>query len=172
MPRRIGRQKGSVMSKNITPTLLVRLLCRKRAMRFGRGPSLRAGSSICFLVAVGIEPARGALFRTMETVAGEKPLRLATSRMVTASDLLDERFTIFCVAASSGKSLLDCNGGLFTGIYSEGTSKDNCSRNPRVFQAPKAIPKAIQMVPRILAGTLRLHQRAKQMKKPRIGGAE
>src|SRR5438105_2258957 len=106
----------------------------------------------------------------METVAGEKPLRLATSLMVTASDLLDERFTRFFVAASSGISLLDCNGALFTGIYSVGTSNDSCSRKPRVFQTPNAMPNAIQMVPRIFAGTLRLHHRPRQMKKPSMGG--
>src|SRR5258707_13291286 len=48
--------------------------------------------------------ANGALFSTMETVAGEKPLRLATSFMVTASVLREERFTILFVAASSGKT--------------------------------------------------------------------
>src|SRR5712675_2591077 len=114
--------------------------------------------------------ASGALFKTMETVAGEKPLRFATSLMVTASDLLDERFTRFFVAASSGISLFDCNGALFTGVYSAGTSNDSCSRKPRVFQAPNAIPSAIQILPRIFAGTVRLHHSARQMKKPTIGG--
>src|SRR6266851_4113311 len=98
------------MSKNITPTLLVLLLRRNRAS--------------------------GALFRTMETVAGEKPLRFATSLIVTASDLLDERFTRFFVAASSGISLLDCNGALFTGIYSAGASNVMVLRKPEVFHAP------------------------------------
>src|ERR1700719_2421266 len=106
----------------------------------------------------------------MDTVAGEKPLRFATSFMVTASDLLEERFTRFFVPASSGITLLDCNGAAFTGIYSAGTSNDSCSRKPRVFQAPNAMPSAIQMVPRIFAGTVRLHHSARQMKKPRIGG--
>src|SRR5262244_3658048 len=46
----------------------------------------------------------------METVAGEKPLEFATSRMVTAADLPDGRFTVFSVPASSGRSVPLCNG--------------------------------------------------------------
>jgi hypothetical protein len=44
------------------------------------------------LVVSGMRRASGALFRTMETVAEENPLRWATSRMVTAAgcDLLRE----------------------------------------------------------------------------------
>jgi hypothetical protein len=37
------------------------------------------------LVSAGIYRARGALLKTMETVVGEKPLLLATSRMVTVA---------------------------------------------------------------------------------------
>src|SRR5438132_11652634 len=105
----------------------------------------------------------------METVAGEKPLKFATSLMVTASDLLDGRFTIVFVAASSGISLPDCNGALCTCVYSAGTSNESGSRNPRVFQAPKRVPATIQLPPAICAGLLRFSHSARQSTKPRTG---
>src|SRR5208337_805136 len=43
-------------------------------------------------------------------------------------------------------------------------------RKPRVFQAPKAIPTAIQIPPAIFAGVLRFSQSKRQITKPRIGG--
>ena len=51
MPRKTGVQKGSVMSKNISPTVWLRLLRRNRAIAFGRYPSFFAASSIRFFVA-------------------------------------------------------------------------------------------------------------------------
>src|ERR1043166_8748227 len=105
----------------------------------------------------------------METVAGEKPLEVATSRMVTAADLPEGRFTVFSVPASSGRAGCDCNGLDFM-PYSAGASNDSGSRKPRVFHTPKAIPAAIQMLPRILAGVLKLHHKPRQMKKPTTGG--
>src|SRR5215468_12557210 len=98
------------MSKNITPTLWVRLLRKNRAIAFGLYPNFRAASSIFFLVAGAIYRARGALFRTMETVAGEKPLEFATSLIVTAADLPDGRFTGFSAPASLGRIVPLCNG--------------------------------------------------------------
>src|SRR5260221_9864316 len=100
----------------------------------------------------------GALFSTMETVAGEKPLRLATSFMVTASVLREERFTILFVAASSGNFTFDCNGGLFKVRYSAGASNDMTLRNPDVFQAPQMSPRVTQMAPSCFAGRLSCHQ--------------
>src|SRR5258708_10853451 len=102
----------------------------------------------------------------METVAGEKPLRFATSLIVTASDLLDERFTGLFVAASSGISLFDCNGTLFTAVYSAGTSNDMIFRKPEVFQAPQISPTAIHTEPSTFAGKLRFHQMYAQIPKP------
>lgn len=43
-----------------------------------------AAVSIFFLVVGGMYRARGALFKTMEIVVDEKPLALATSRIVAA----------------------------------------------------------------------------------------
>jgi hypothetical protein len=71
------------MSKIITPTVWLRLLRRNRAIAFGRYPSFLAASSILFFVAGAMYRASGALFSTMETVAGEKPLAWATSLIVT-----------------------------------------------------------------------------------------
>src|SRR5215467_9146816 len=57
--------------------------------------------------------ASGALFSTMETVAGENPLDVATSRMVTLVPLPPARFTVPSLwPASSGISGSDCNLGL------------------------------------------------------------
>src|ERR1035437_4998710 len=92
MPRRIGVQYGSVISKNITPMLWLRLLRKNRAMAFGRYPSFLAASSMRFFVAAGMEGASGALFSTMETVAEENPLAVATSRMVTVEFIVLWRF--------------------------------------------------------------------------------
>src|SRR2546425_2713417 len=86
MPRKISVQYGSVMSKTMTPTVWLRLFRRERATRFGRYPSLLAAVSIFFLVVRGMYRARGALFKTMETVEDEKPLALATSRIPTMED--------------------------------------------------------------------------------------
>src|SRR5207248_3448113 len=98
--------------------------------------SLRADSSIFFLVAGAMYRAKGALFSTMETVAGEKPLRFATSFIVTASGLREDLFTILFVAASSGRFMFDCNGVVFKVRYSGWASKDIALRKPEVFQAP------------------------------------
>jgi hypothetical protein len=46
-----------------------------------------------FFVAGAMYRASGALFRTMETVAGEKPLAFATSRIVIVPFLPRARFT-------------------------------------------------------------------------------
>src|SRR5215467_1890091 len=109
----------------------------------------------------------------METVAGEKPLELATSLMVTAADLADGRFTGLSVAASSGGFVpLGNGGGCFIPGYSAGNSKDSGFLNQLVFQIPKAIPSAIHTDPRIFAGTLKLHHKPRQMKKPRSGGTK
>jgi len=51
MPRRTGMQNGSAISKNMTPTLWLRLLRRNRAIAFGRYPSFFATSSMRFFVA-------------------------------------------------------------------------------------------------------------------------
>src|SRR5207249_6487184 len=53
--------------------------------------------------------------------------------------------------------------------HSDGTSNESCSRNPRVFHTPKAIPASIQIEPTILAGWLRFHHNPRQMKKPADG---
>src|SRR3984893_13348776 len=81
------------MSKNITPMLWLRLLRKNLAIAFGRSPSFRATSSMRFFVAGAMYRANGALFSTMDTVADEKPLCVATSRIVTASFLPLGRFT-------------------------------------------------------------------------------
>src|SRR3984957_5155384 len=83
MPRRTRVQYGSVMSNTMTPTVWLRLLRSERAKRLGRYPSGLASRSIRFFVTAGMYRDRGALFRTMETVVNEKPLCLATSRIVT-----------------------------------------------------------------------------------------
>src|ERR1700720_4197418 len=92
MPRRIGVQKGSVMSKHITPTLWLRLLRRKRAIALGRYPSVLAALSMRSLVATAMYRASGALLRTIETVAGETPHCFATSRMVIVRSFARDRF--------------------------------------------------------------------------------
>src|SRR5712692_411758 len=51
-------------------------------MTFGRYPSFLAVSSMRFFVAGAMYRANGALFSTIETVAGEKPLDFATSLIV------------------------------------------------------------------------------------------
>src|ERR1700674_4208307 len=109
------------------------------------------------LVAGAIYRARGALFSTIETVAGENPLCVATSRIVTA--------WFFSLGRFKGVLLAGPNLS-----YSAGTSNDNGSRNHRVFQIPNAIPAIIQMLPTIFAGRLRLHHKPRQMKNPSTGG--
>src|ERR1035438_6891806 len=54
-----------------------------------------------FLVAGARSRANGALFNTMDTVAGENPLCVATSRMVTAAFLPLGRFTGRLTSAGS-----------------------------------------------------------------------
>src|SRR5579859_2752424 len=128
------------------------------------------------LVAGAIYLASGALFNTMETVAGENPLCVATSRIVTAwLDSLD-RFTRRAPwwATSSRQTDAICNAsavdGLFSDGHSGGASNDSGSRNHRVFQIPNAIPAIIQMPPTIWAGRLRLSHKPKQITKPSTGG--
>src|SRR6267142_6412408 len=104
MPRKTGVQKGSAMSMNITPTLWLRLLRRNRAMAFGRYPSFFATSSMRFFVAGAMYRASGALFSTIETVAGEKPLDVATSLIVTVWFLPLCRFT--GMSASAGATII------------------------------------------------------------------
>src|SRR5689334_16973669 len=79
----MGVQKGSPMSKTSTPMVCVRLPRSERAKRFGRYPNFFAVASIRSFVTLGMYRASGASFRTMETVEEEKPLCLATSRIVT-----------------------------------------------------------------------------------------
>src|SRR6516165_1472238 len=105
----------------------------------------------------------------METVAGEKPLELATSRMVTAARLPGWRFTVFSVAASSGKSASVCNGPVFITPYSAGASNDMIFRNPDVFHAPYSSPTATHTVPRVFAGVLSFHQIYAQIPNPSAG---
>src|SRR5579859_3599642 len=87
-------QNGSVISKNNTPTLWLRLLRKNRAITFGRYPSFFAVSSMRLFVAGAIYRASGALFNTIETVAGENPLCVATSRIVTVWFFSLDRFTV------------------------------------------------------------------------------
>jgi hypothetical protein len=150
----IGVQKVQYI-ENLTPTLLVRLLRKKRAIALAI-TQLAYGLSIFSVAGAIYGPA--ALLNTMETVAGEKPLKFATSLIVTASALLDERFTILLVAASSGKFMSDCNGAVFTSPYSAGASNDIALRNPEVFQAPYNNPMVSHAAPRIFAGVLNSHQ--------------
>src|SRR5262252_6195707 len=115
--------------------------------------------------------ARGALFNTMETVAGENPLALATSRIVTALPLSPSRFMPLSLwPASSGNFGSDCNGELINKAYSAGASNESGSRNHLVFHTPYAIPAAIHTLPRIFAGAVRLHQSPPHMKNPKTGG--
>src|SRR5229473_1864206 len=117
MPRRTGVQNGSAISKNMTPTLWLRLLRRNRAMAFGRYPSFFATSSMRFFVAGAMYRASGALFSTIETVAGEKPLDCATSRIVMVWFLPLCRFTPAPPEAlSSGVCGSNCNVRSFTGL--------------------------------------------------------
>src|ERR1700730_9499140 len=109
----------------------------------------------------------------METVAGEKPLDFATSRIVIVTFFPLCRFTAMGSSADiiillslpnmqwalSGKS-----------DHSAGTSNESWWRQTPVFQAPNAMPSIIQMPPRIFAGTLRPHHSPRQMKNPKIGG--
>src|ERR1700674_375181 len=128
-----------------------------------------------FFVAGAMYRASGALFRTMDTVADEKPLWVATSRMVTASFLPLGRFTgrrpsadnIILPESLNLHSLLHPAS---VGSYSAATSKESASRNPRVFQTPKAMPAIIQMLPTIIAGRLRLSHNARQITNPSTGG--
>src|SRR6202158_66306 len=89
----ISVQNGSVISKNNTPMLWLRLLGRNRAITVGREPVFLAVSAMRFLVAGAIYLANGALFNTIETVAGENPLCVATSFIVTAWFFSLGRFT-------------------------------------------------------------------------------
>src|SRR5260370_1105719 len=54
--------------------------------------------------------------------------------------------------------------------HSGGASNESCSRNPRVFQTPNAMPAAIQIEPAIIAGRLRFSHSARQIINPRMGG--
>src|SRR5580704_15074314 len=142
-------------------------------MAFGRYPSFFATSSMRFLVAGAMYRASGALFSTMETVAGEKPLACATSRIVIVRFLLLGRFTamgssadIIILLESPKMQCRWWNGRL----HSAGTSNDSGSRNHRVFHTPNAMPAAIQIDPTIIAGRLRFSHSARQMKNPRTGG--
>jgi len=54
--------------------------------------------------------------------------------------------------------------------HSAVTSNESCSRNPRVFQTPNAMPAAIQMEPTIIAAGFKFSHSARQIKNPRIGG--
>src|SRR5690242_1557939 len=92
------------MSKNITPTLWLRLLRRKRAIAFGRYPSFFATSSMRFFVAGAMYRASGALFSTIETVAGENPLDFATSLIVIVWFFPLCRFT--GLGASAGATII------------------------------------------------------------------
>jgi len=65
----------------------------------------------------GMYRARGALFRTMETVADENPLRSATSRMVTAAGC--ERFR----AGSAARR--DLAGEVLRGGFESADSMDS-----------------------------------------------
>src|SRR5229473_7852216 len=153
MPRRTGVQNGSAISKNMTPTLWLRLLRRNRAMAFGRYPSFFATSSMRFFVAGAMYLASGALFSTIETVAGEKPLDFATSLIVTVWLLPLCRFT--GMSASAGATIILLESLMMQWAprkrpaHSGGTSNDSGSRNQRVFHTPKAIPVIIQMAPMI-----------------------
>jgi hypothetical protein len=63
-----------------------------------------------FLVAGAIYLASGALFRTMDTVADEKPLSVATSRIVTVELLLLWRLNAgLPPAPSSFRHNAECN---------------------------------------------------------------
>src|SRR6516164_13441 len=53
--------------------------------------------------------------------------------------------------------------------HSGGTSKESCSRNPRVSHTPKATPATTQIEPTILAGWLRFHHNPRQIKNPAKG---
>src|SRR5262250_1384862 len=115
--------------------------------------------------------ASGALFSTIETVAGENPLAFATSLIVTARLLPLFRFTLGSLwPASSGNFASECNGGLIFALrYSGGISNESGSRNPFVFQIPNAIPAAIQIAPTTLACTLKFHHNNPQIAKPTKG---
>src|SRR5258708_18869199 len=126
-----------------------------------------------FFVAGAMYRASGALFNTIETVAGEKPLDFATSLivMVWASPLC--LFTGTSASAATPiillESLITQWALLEQTRHSAGVSNESCSRNPRVFQTPNAMPAAIQIDPPIIAGLLRLTHSATQMTNPRIG---
>src|SRR6266478_379839 len=90
-----------------------------------------------FFVAGAMYRASGALFSTIETVAGEKPLDFATSLIVMVWFLPLCRFTRPPPAElSSGVCRSNCNVGPFTrtpSSYSGGASNDIVLRKPDVF---------------------------------------
>src|SRR5579864_414670 len=144
------------------------------------------------LVAGAMYLASGALFSTIETVAGENPLCVATSLIVTAWFFSLGRFTrraprwpassrytqslynrrAVAVRDSVDPEEQDSRPSRFCRLatYSGGTSNDSGSRNQRVFQIPKIIPAIIQMLPTTCAGRLRLSHKARQIMKPSTGG--
>src|SRR5438876_874653 len=119
--------------------------------------------------------ASGALFNTMETVAGEKPLACATSRMVTLSTFpliptAPQTKAVPGIRASSTRRRLSPQASRSSpqfhlpGIVVESEpAGQNCGLDL------KAIPASIQIEPTILAGWLRFHHNPRQMKKPADG---
>src|SRR4029077_10096205 len=127
-----------------------------------------------FFVAGAMYRASGALFSTIETVAGEKPLEFATSLIVMVWSFPLCRFT--GLSASAGMTIILLESLMMQWallrwtLHSGGASNESCSRKPRVFQTPNAMPAAIQIEPTIIAGRLRFSHSARQMENPKIGG--
>jgi hypothetical protein len=111
------------------------------------------------------------LFKTMETVAGEKPVALATSRIVTSLRLPFAFMSASLARLSSGHCAANCKSKKEGTHSSGGISNERVSRKPLVFHTPKAMPAAIQMDPTIMAGRLKFSHNARQIMKPKTGGA-
>src|ERR1700731_290506 len=127
-----------------------------------------------FFVVGAMYRASGALFSTIETVAGEKPLDFATSLMVMVWFFALCRLTGMCASAGMTIILLESLmlqwALLKRTPHSGGNSNESCSRNPRVFHTPNAMPAIIQIEPTIIAGRLRFSHSARQIRNPRMGG--
>jgi len=86
-------QNGSAISKNMTPTLWLRLLRRNRAIAFGRYPSFFATSSMRFFCRRRNVTRQRRVVQYNRDCSGESRWTCATSRMVTVRLLPLTRFT-------------------------------------------------------------------------------
>src|SRR5215469_13675548 len=76
----------SLTSGTMTPMVKLRRARKERAKKFGRYLYFRTARKMRSLVSCGIELATGELFRTNETVAGDKASRSASSFKLSGFD--------------------------------------------------------------------------------------